>query len=150
MCLRKWAKKKPTKKINSLSQGSVKSSDVFQFINRKLGGKKGNIQKLIHHPNPKSKNAPVRILEKELSGRSDRNLNVQLLKTEEEIRTTERELSHLNQALKRHNKKDEGMAEQYRAKIAKTEHYLQELKTSEKTIQSHKSKRGNQKKLTIF
>lgn len=147
---KKMGRKKLTKKTNSLSQGSVKSSDVFQFINKKLGGKKGNIKELIHHQNPKSKNAPVRILEKELSGRSDRNLNVQLLKTEEEIRTTERELSRLNQALKRHDKKDEGMAKQYRAKIAKTEHYLQELKTSEKTIQSHKTKRGNHKKLTVF
>lgn len=147
---RKMGKKRPTKKTDSLTRGSVKSSDVFQFINKKLGGKKGNIKELIHHPNSKSKNAPVRILEKELSGRSDRNLNVQLLKTEEEIRTTERELSRLNQALKRHENRDDGMAKQYRAKIAKTEHYLLELKTSEKTIQSHKTKRGNHKKLTIF
>lgn len=67
-------------------------------------------------------------------------MNVQLPKTEEEIRTTERELSRLNQALKRHDKKDEGMAKQYRAKIAKTEHYLQELKTSDKKIQSQNQK----------
>lgn len=148
---KKMGKKKHVKKTNESSQKNVKSSnDVFHFINRKLGGKKGNIKELIHHHNHKTKNAPVRILEKELSSRSDRNLNVQLLKTEEEIRKTESELSRLNQALKRHDKKDEGMAKQYRAKIAKTEHYLQELKTSERTIENHKTKRGHHKKLAIF
>ena len=149
---RKVGRKKPIKKPNSLNKESAKSSeDVFQFINKKLGGKKGNIKELIHHPTShKTKNAPVRILEKELSSRSDRNLNVQLLKTEEEIRATEKELSRLNEAMRRHEKKDAGMVKQYRAKITKAEHYLKELKTSEKTIQNHKTKRGNHKKLTIF
>ncbi|XP_062585735.1 zinc finger CCCH-type with G patch domain-containing protein-like [Saccostrea cucullata] len=139
---------KMTKKTDS--ENVTSTSDVFHFINKKLGGKKGNIKELIHHHNHKTKNAPVRILEKELSDRSDRNLNIQLLKTEEEIRSTEKEISRLKQALQRHEKKDEGMAKQYRAKLAKTELYLKELKTSEKTIQNHKTKRGNHKKLTVF
>jgi hypothetical protein len=145
---KKMGKKKHVKKTKESSQKS--SSDVFHFINRKLGGKKGNIKELVHHQNQKAKHAPVRIHEKELSSRSDRNLNVQLLKTEEEIRKTENELVKLNQALKRHDKKDEGMAKQYRAKIVKTERYLQELKASERTIENHKTKRGHHKKLAIF
>ncbi|XP_061195574.1 zinc finger CCCH-type with G patch domain-containing protein-like [Saccostrea echinata] len=149
---KKMKKKKKHGKMTTKSRSETvtSSSDVFHFINKKLGGKKGNIKELIHHHNHKAKNAPVRILEKELSGRSDRNLNIQLLKTEEEIRNTEKEIARLKQALQRHEKKDEGMAKQYRAKLAKTELYLKELKTSEKTIQNHKTKRGNHKKLTVF
>lgn len=94
--LKKMGRKKLIKKINSLLQGSVKFLDVFQFINKKLGGKKGNIKELIYYLNFKFINVLVRILEKEFFGRSDRNLNVQLFKIEEEIRIIEREFLWFN------------------------------------------------------
>ena len=46
--------------------------------------------------------------------------------------------------------RDRKMADQVRQKIAEQESYLQQLKTSSQTLESHKKSRTAHKKLTIF
>lgn len=46
--------------------------------------------------------------------------------------------------------RDKGMANVVRQKIAAKEDYLQKLRLSEQTMQSHQTKRSNHKKLTVF
>ena len=42
------------------------------------------------------------------------------------------------------------MANQVREKIKSMENYLEKLKMSEKTMESHQHKRSNHKKMTVF
>ncbi|XP_052092746.1 zinc finger CCCH-type with G patch domain-containing protein-like [Mytilus californianus] len=130
-------------------------TDVFEFINKKLSGKKGDIKELIpdHHVhiNHKKRSEPTKeITENDLSKRSDRNINVQIFKTHEEMKNVEKEISRLKQSLSRNENKDKGVANVIKQKISAKEEYLQKLKLSEQTMQNHQTKRSNHKKLTIF
>ncbi|KAK3610986.1 hypothetical protein CHS0354_015102 [Potamilus streckersoni] len=154
----KKLEKKKKKAINKQEKSSKKTEtpNVFDFINKKLGGKKGNLSDLIHrHPcsdsaGPSHGRPHHRISEHDLHKKSDRNLGVQLLKTSEEIRSVMKELSRLQQSLTRNETRDKKMAEQVRHKIGSLQNYLCSLKDSEKTIESHQKKRNDHKKLAIF
>ncbi|GFS03770.1 zinc finger CCCH-type with G patch domain-containing protein-like [Elysia marginata] len=87
---------------------------------------------------------------RELGKRSDKEVNLQIFKTSEEIMNVERHLKHLRHQLARNESKDRKMADQVRQKIADQETYLQQLKTSSQTLESHKKNRSAHKKLTIF
>lgn len=146
-------KKQQEKKEAKKSQKPKEKINVFDFINKKLGGKKGNIKDLIlrHHTHHSNNQLSHRnISEKELHSRSDRNLNVQLFKTQEEMKNVEKKINHLKKSLLRHTNRDKKMADHTKKEIQAMEEYLQRLKTSEETIQKHQDKRTNHKKLTIF
>ncbi|KAK3728692.1 hypothetical protein RRG08_041876 [Elysia crispata] len=87
---------------------------------------------------------------RELGKRSDKEVNLQIFKTSEEMMNVERHLKHLRHQLARNESKDRKMADQVRQKIADQESYLQQLKTSSQTLESHKKSRSAHKKLTIF
>ncbi|KAL5012745.1 hypothetical protein ScPMuIL_011296 [Solemya velum] len=126
-----------------------KKSGVFDFINKKLGGKKGNLKDLTHR-HTHSSSGHSHITEKDLKSRSDRNINVQLLKTHEEIKSAEKEIVRLRQSLSRHKSGDKRMASQVEKKIQSLEQYIYKLQHSESTLQKHQKQRSDHKKLTIF
>lgn len=128
-------------------------TNVFDFINKKLGGKKGDLHSLAkhhkHHDHRPDKRH-THISEKDLQKKSSHGLNVQLVRTEEEVRNVERELQRLRQALARNEGRDKKAADTFKQKISKMEQYMDQLKNSSKSLQSHQKKRTDHKKLTIF
>ncbi|XP_045194698.2 zinc finger CCCH-type with G patch domain-containing protein-like [Mercenaria mercenaria] len=151
--------KKQEEKLKKQYQvGKQYMPNMFDFINKKLHGKKGKLSELIHkHEGQSGQNRGQgqprmhrTISEHDLKSKSDRNINIQLLKTSEEMKSVEKELVKLKQSLSRNENRDRNMASQVRQKIQSMERYLEQLKTSESTMQTHQQKRTDHKKLTIF
>lgn len=153
-------KKKHAEKLEKQYHKAKELPNVFDFINKKLHGKKGKLSELIHKHEGHGHQGSDRgqghgrmhrtISEQDLKSKSDRNLNIQLLKTSEEMRSVEKELVKLRQALSRNESRDRNMTSQLRQKIQGLEGYLDRLKSSESAMQSHQQKRSDHKKLTIF
>ncbi|KAL4218838.1 hypothetical protein ACF0H5_021426 [Mactra antiquata] len=146
--------KKHGEKLKQHCNKPTNKSDVFDFINKKLHGKKGKLSELIHNHEDGREAGHGRkhntISEKELKTKSDRNINIQLLKTSEEIKSVHTELYKLRESLSRNENSDRNMASQVRKKIQSLEIYLEKLKSSELTMQNHKQRRSDHKKLTVF
>lgn len=127
---------------------------VFGFLNKKLHEHTGNSKDSRHSSHAhstkhgKGKTAPTAA--KELEKWSDKDVNIQIFKTSEEILSVERRLKQLRHQLARNESRDRKMADQVRQKIDEHENYLRQLKTSSTTLESHKSSRSAHKKLTIF
>lgn len=152
----KKQKAQEKKQAQDYEKMKIKDQNVFDFMNRKLGGKKGNLKDLVphNHGSQISETGPSRlqrnISEQDLNAKSERHLNIQLLKTDEEIKNVKKELERLKGSLARNELRDKNMASRIRQKIETTEAYLQRLMTSGNAIQQHKQKRNNHKKLTVF
>ncbi|OWF42647.1 zinc finger CCCH-type with G patch domain-containing protein-like [Mizuhopecten yessoensis] len=155
---KKEKKQKAQEKKQAQAYEKMKTEDqnVFDFMNRRLGGKKGNLKDLVSHDQNKpssessSSSANRNISEQDLKAKSERHLNIQLMKTDEEIKNVKRELEKLKVSLARNELRDKNMASRVRQKITSTENYLQRLMTSGSAIQQHKQNRFNHKKLTVF
>ncbi|XP_060079075.1 zinc finger CCCH-type with G patch domain-containing protein-like isoform X2 [Ylistrum balloti] len=150
----KKQKAQEKKQAQAYEEMKTKDQNVFDFMNRKLGGKKGNLKDLVpRHQNikePSSSGVHRNISEQDLNTKSERHLNIQLMKTDEEIKNVKKELERLKESLARNELRDKNVASRIRQKIATTEAYLQRLMTSGNAIQQHKQKRNNHKKLTVF
>ncbi|XP_071802092.1 zinc finger CCCH-type with G patch domain-containing protein-like [Asterias amurensis] len=126
-----------------------KKENVFDFLNQKLGGKKTKISDLIQM-NVDSR----KFLEKEPMVDKDeekpnRKLNIQLVKAQEDIRSTEKRLARLQQSLQR-NQSDKLTSSQIKAKITGVEQLLHNLRSTEGKIKRQQSTRQQHKKLTVF
>ncbi|XP_038046146.1 zinc finger CCCH-type with G patch domain-containing protein-like [Patiria miniata] len=126
-----------------------KKENVFDFINRKLGGKKTKITELIHR-NMDSRS----FLEKDTTKdtqeeKPNRKLNIQLVRTQEDIRSTEKQLVRLQESLRR-NQRDKMTASKIQEKIDGTERILHNLKSSEKKIKRQRNSREEHRKLMVF
>ncbi|KAK3088218.1 hypothetical protein FSP39_016287 [Pinctada imbricata] len=143
-------KAKKQEQKNEAAYKNIPRANVFDFINKKLGGKRGDVKSLVRHHKETKKEPAKQISERDLHSKSDRNINVQLFKTHEEMKNVEKELARLKQGLSRNQDRDKRAADNIRQKIQSTEAYLQKLKSSEKAMENHKQKRNDRKKLTIF
>ncbi|XP_013410712.1 zinc finger CCCH-type with G patch domain-containing protein [Lingula anatina] len=150
--------RKKQKKIEEKLKTDYKKEaapNVFDFINKKLGGKKGDIHSLLpsqRHGSRTSKDSSKKthINEKDLHQKSDQGMRVQQFKTDEEIRSVERQLSKLRDSHARNAGKEKKVADQIQQKISTMESYLSKLKSSAKTLSTHQKRRHDHKKLTIF
>ncbi|XP_071097176.1 zinc finger CCCH-type with G patch domain-containing protein-like [Haliotis cracherodii] len=125
--------------------------NVFDFINKKLRGKKGNLGELVsHHASGSKSGTSQHIAESDLRQKSDKHLNIQAFQTYEEISKVEKELKRLRVSLARNKDRDRRVAEQVRQKISSAEAYLAKLRSSEVTLERHKQKRSDSKKLMVF
>jgi len=146
------SKRKQHKIDNKAAEAYVKpwTPNVFDIINKKLGGKKkGNVYALTKKATGK-KNKRQHITESDLATRSDKHLNVQLFKTEEEMKNVDKEIVRLKHQLKRHIGKDRKMVTTYKGKISSMQKYKTQLRASAGSIQQHKTKRKDVKKLAVF
>ncbi|XP_025113334.1 zinc finger CCCH-type with G patch domain-containing protein-like isoform X2 [Pomacea canaliculata] len=160
--LEKQKKKADKKREDDATRDKLRSSNkppnVFDFINRRLHGKRGDLSSLGTGGEPErdssrghnSTSGRRHISEHELHKKSDRDINVQVLKTHEEIRHVERSLSRLREALARNENRDRGMAAQLRSRLAEQEAYLSTLQSSSSALEKHQQKRSDYKKLAIF
>ncbi|CAI9720447.1 Hypothetical predicted protein [Octopus vulgaris] len=86
----------------------------------------------------------------ELSKKSDRTLNIQLMKTEGELRRVDREIIKLRQSISRNEDRNQSVVKSVQEKLSNLETYKSQLKASEKAIGQQKNQRHAHKKLTIF
>ncbi|WAR31939.1 ZGPAT-like protein [Mya arenaria] len=145
------------KKLENQYKSGVQKTGVFDFINKKLGGKKGKLSELIHHHGDGKQSHGGQghsklhrnISEQDLKEKSDKNINIQLLKTSGEMKSVQKELMKLKESLSR-NERDKSVTARVKTKISSLESYLEKLKSSENLMESHQQKRKNHKKMTVF
>ncbi|ESP04469.1 hypothetical protein LOTGIDRAFT_170714 [Lottia gigantea] len=114
---------------------------------------KRNLHELRKHPSSGQSgksSSKKHISEQDLHSKSDRHLNIQLLKTDEELKNVEKELKRLKESLARNQTRDHGAAIKIQAKITSLEDYKRKLESSEQTLSRHRQRRTDHKKLTIF
>ncbi|XP_074652690.1 zinc finger CCCH-type with G patch domain-containing protein-like [Tubulanus polymorphus] len=165
-------KKTEDKKNLAIYLKSENKTSVFDFINKKLHGKKGDIRELITASGSvqsvgggvggeaagRSSSAGAgagagskHITERDLLKKSDHSLNIQAFKTQEEIRKVEKEIMKVKESIIRTKQRGEKkVTHQKQMKLEELETYLRQLKNSENSLQQHKTIRSNHKKLTIF
>ncbi|KAK2189070.1 hypothetical protein NP493_115g02039 [Ridgeia piscesae] len=107
-----------------------KPKNVFDFINKKLSRKKGDLAGLVKHAHqPLKKTTKINhITTGELKNRSDKHIHIQ----------------------GQYGIRDKRVASQIQQKIVSAEQYLQQLLSSERSMKQHQQARSDQKKLTIF
>nr|XP_054770024.1 zinc finger CCCH-type with G patch domain-containing protein-like [Lytechinus pictus] len=143
-------KKKKNGGGNSKLTKLKKPKDVFEFINTHLGAKKIKVNELLADNTVLVKTNRVHREESQGERKANtRQLNVQLLKTQEETRATEKRLTQLRQSLVR-NQRDKTSCAAIQLKIQRAEDYLATLKSSQRKLERQKTSRDDHKKLTIF
>ncbi|PIK35609.1 putative zinc finger CCCH-type with G patch domain-containing protein [Apostichopus japonicus] len=125
-----------------------KRRDVFAFINNQLKGRKAKISDLLHQ-NIELVKTDKRLLWSKAEPTSGRQINIQLVKTQEEISSTNKEITRLRQSLDRHER-DKKTCQQLEFKIAEKKRYLESLAASEKKLERQQATRNHHRKLTIF
>ncbi|CAL1527389.1 unnamed protein product [Lymnaea stagnalis] len=129
-------------------KGVKENWGVFGFINNKLGEKEGPHGQ--HRPGHSKVAQATHASEKDLSKRSDKDVNVQIFKTAEEMKKVQKNLEHLKQQLSRNLSRDKKVSDAVSQKISEQEKYLQQLQTSSQTLETHRDRRKAHQKLTIF
>ncbi|KAJ7334369.1 hypothetical protein OS493_014680 [Desmophyllum pertusum] len=134
-------------------EASSTSGDIFDFINTKLGGKRGNIHDISRVPVPGTSASDFEVKEigKKKKG-DDKNINwnIQLFKTQEEISAVKKQLKKEETALGRHEEKDAKTASHFRQKVTAIKAHLSRLHEREKDIQQKLHHKKNHRKLTVF
>lgn len=151
---KKRGKGKNRKKKNGAGNSNMtklkKPKDVFEFINTHLGAKKIKVNELLADNTLFVKTNRIRREESQGEKKANtRQLNVQLLKTQDETRSTEKRLTQLRKSLVR-NQSDKTSCAAIQLKIQRSEDYLATLKSSQRKLERQKTSRDDHKKLTIF
>lgn len=150
---RKKRQRQRSSKVENIklpTEGS--SGDIFDFINTKLGGKRGNIHD-IRVPLPRTSATDFQVKETGRKKKGDDkniNWNLQLFKTQEEISAVKKQLKKEEMALGRHEEKDSKAASHFRQKVTAIKAHLSQLHEREKDIQQKLHHKKNHKKLTEF
>ncbi|XP_068695320.1 zinc finger CCCH-type with G patch domain-containing protein-like [Montipora foliosa] len=146
-------KRKKTPQVKNIKlPDKASGGDIFDFINTKLGHKRGNIHD-IRVPVP---GTSAREFEETETGKKKKgedksiNWNLQLFKTQEEISVVKKQLKKEETALSRHVDKDEKAASHFRQKVTAMKAHLSQLQEKEKGIQQKLTHRKNHRKLTVF
>jgi len=148
----KKKRKRASKVKNIKLPDEVSGGDIFNFINTKLGGKRGNIHD-IRVPVPGTSASDFEVKETDKKQKSeDKNVNwnLQLFKTQEEISAVTKQLKKEEMALSRHQEKDEKTASHFRQKVMAIKAHLSRLHEKEKSIQQKLLHKKNHRKLTVF
>lgn len=145
-------RQKPSKIKSVKLPERASGSDVFDFINIKLGGKKGNIHDIrVPVPGTSASDFEVKDTGKKKKGDNENvNWNLQLFKIHEDISAVEKQLKKEEMALSRHHEKNNKIASHFREKVEGIKAHLSRLHDREKHIQQKLRHSKNHKKLTVF
>ncbi|XP_065830314.1 zinc finger CCCH-type with G patch domain-containing protein-like [Oscarella lobularis] len=155
---------KTRRKHKGTAKGKQKNQNnpnVFDFINQKLGKgvsqrreapKKEEVKgpegaEYFHFDNSA---LPIRKRAQKERSKSDENLNVKLVKIQEEIKRVQRKLVPLEQALSRNEGRDRKMEAHVKEKMAAYRNQHDQLKATEKQIQEKLCRQTSDKKLRLF
>ncbi|KAF6028292.1 ZGPAT [Bugula neritina] len=144
-------KKKEKHKLKAASGSRAKSADLFTYLNKSLGhGRKVDMTSYRKQTTP-GKSAPSVISKHQLSKKSDKSINIQVMKTEEELSRVEKEIISIKQRLEINvSRRDAGGVKHLTEKLTKAERYLETLTKSYRELHRHKGQREGRKKLSIF
>lgn len=145
----KRLQKKEEQRQKQLLDKEKQNKNIFDFINSKLGGKKGNIDDL-HFGNLDSKDlSKEKVSRKALQSKSCKNLNVVSLQVDQEIKRAKQDLVRMQESLDRHQ---EGSAsyKHIQRQMFDKQNDLKQLQLSETSINQEHKRRKDHKKLTIF
>ncbi|XP_067948766.1 zinc finger CCCH-type with G patch domain-containing protein-like isoform X2 [Watersipora subatra] len=144
--------KKKRDKLKTVSRPK-KEGSMFEYLNKSLGhGKKVDLTEYRKQRKRGSKTEyPSVISSQDLKSKSDKNLNIQVMKTEEEVGKVEREILSIKQRLEANlTRRDAGGIKHLKEKLNRAELYLETLRHSHKELHRHQGKRENKKKLMVF
>merc|ERR1711874_767897 len=149
----KIEEKKSKKKYEDDLKRDKNEKSLFNFINNKLGGHRGNIKDFVtiggsENLKKESKNNFIKC-KGQLKKETCQTLNVQNFRLHEEIGRKEKELNKLRESHARHKLKDPKTAAGIKNKILEKERDLQKLMSYEKNLTAEKGARQNNKKLSI-
>lgn len=117
-----------------------KNDDVFKFLNKTL----------TNNPGPSSSKYNKSQHRQDIKKKTCRNLNVESLKTEENIRKTERDMDVIRESLTRHNDTNSLMHKNLKQKLNSTMSQLSDLRNQAQNIKNEQDNRRDKKKLTVF
>jgi len=148
----KIEERKSKQKYESDLKKDQNEKSLFNFINNKLGGHRGNIRDIVKTSGTNTKESKNNFMKckGQLKKETCQNLNVQNLKLHEEMSRIEKDLKRLREMEMRHKMKDPKTAEGIRIKIESKERDLQRLMSYERNLTAEKGARKNNKKLSIF
>ncbi|KAK7869320.1 hypothetical protein R5R35_012883 [Gryllus longicercus] len=143
----KRLQKKEEQKQKQLAEREKNNKNIFDFINSKLGGKKGDISDL--HAGGTDSRCKRQVSTKDLQSRSNKNLNLVSLQVDQEIKRAEQEIARMQESLVRHA---EGTSSYKRisGQLQDKHDALKQLRLSENNINQESKRRKDHKKLTIF
>ncbi|XP_066999121.2 zinc finger CCCH-type with G patch domain-containing protein [Anabrus simplex] len=121
------------------------NTNVFDFINSKLTGKKGTLGQQHHIAKVTKEKSATNGFKSE----SSRNLNIVGLQVGEEIKRAERDLVRLRESLSRHTPGSQTHT-QLISKMENKKDEIQHLKASEQAINQECNQRKDKKKLAVF
>jgi len=143
--------KKAARRLEAKANGTT---SVFDFINNKLGGKRGNVKDLLIEDasflrkggggGGKSSGSSAG------SSKAPDNFNVQNLRVSEEIRRTEKEIDKLRVSLSRLKERDPKTAKSVENRLKEKQEALKNLRGREKSLHAKQSTQNEKKKLMIF
>ena len=136
------------KKEERRMENEQKNMSVFDFINNKLGNKKGDLKEL-KRDSGKQGGSGIS-LKKGGGEKKGDNLNVQAFKLTEEIQSVEREIQRYKTAYDRNKGRDQVTANMVLAKMKVKKAQLEKLRETERGLNKSKRKEENKKKLEIF
>ncbi|XP_044729300.1 zinc finger CCCH-type with G patch domain-containing protein [Chrysoperla carnea] len=145
--LKRLQKKQEERNRRAYEREQAKT-DVFTFLNDTLKHNKNTIKHAKDDPARAgfSKSTHRRSIQAE----SSKELNVNSIKIDENIKRCELELVKIRQALERHSDTNSIMNRNLKSRLMNKQMELDNLRVCERNIQTEQSLRRDQKKLTIF
>jgi len=138
--------KKHQKQSERQCEREKQETNVFDFINSKLGGKKGDVGDLARTSSSASQPSGK---DKGLKSESCHGLNVVGFRVGEEIQRVEKDLTQLRESLSRHVQGSPMHATIFnKMELKRLE--LDKLRASERSINLEQRQRKDRKKLTVF
>ena len=148
------------KKAKRRLEAEKNVTSVFDFINKKLGGKRGNFKESQFEDDSflrkgkgqgkSSKSDEDKGGSSSSSSRAPDSLNVQNFKVSEEIRRTEKEIEKLRGSFARLKDRDPKSAKSIEVRLKEKLESLRNLRNRENALNVKQSSHNEKKKLTIF
>jgi len=135
-------------KLKSLSKAESSSSSVFDFLNSKLGTHENKNHRKNNEKDTVINLSPISF--KDLKLKSDKEINIELFKTYEEIDGTNDAIKKLKESLRRTELQDPKAAELIRTKLVSLQEYVKQIETSKSLMQRHVNNKKANKSLTKF
>jgi hypothetical protein len=133
------------------------NTSVFDFINNKLGGKRGSVKELITNESslrkdkkPSTSKSDDASGKSSAAGKSSNSLNVESFKIGEEIRRVQKDLVKLKDSYSRLKDRDPKSAKAVEIRLKEKQETLRALHGREKSLHNKQSIHNEKKKLAIF
>ena len=154
--LKRQQAREEKREVKRMEREKGKTS-VFDFINNKLGGKRGSVKGLITEESFLRKDKKLATGKADeasgkssTAGKSTNNLNVESFKIGEEIRRIQKDLVKLRDSYSRLKDRDPKSAKAVEVRLKEKQETLKALHGREQSLHTKQSIHNEKKKLAIF